>query len=500
MSQRLWPILLASALLAGCPATTHPPPPPPVPDAGGTSAGEKPDRSGLPKAAEARDWAPPGVTTFTLGNGMAVWHLRQAATPLISLRLVFPNGSAADPRDKAGLTGLTADMLDEGAGKYDALQLGEELQRLATDYGTSPSVDATTLHMSMLADTLAPSLSLLADIVQRPHLSAAELQRRQGLWVAQAISRESNPNDARVIVMQRVMFGEGYAGLPGYGTKTSLQRISLADVKRQYQAVFQPEGATFVVVGDVSREALAAALESAFGGWKGKPSASEAPVAEPPWPKNALYRVDFPGATQSSLALVARTEGAHSDDYFPALVFNWSLGGSFASRLNLNLREDKGYTYGAHAHLWRFQKTGLYALAAQVKSETTRASIDEVLGELEAIRGARPVTAEEHRIAVDGLLLGFPGRFETLGGMASQLADLVELGRPANWLTQWPDRVRAVTLEAANASAKRHAGQAYAIVVAGDVTALQGSLADIDRPVYDCDPEGNCKPAAPVDR
>jgi zinc protease len=454
------------------------------------------DRSGLPPPGPARDWAPPAIASWTLPNGIAVWHLERKGAPLISLKLVLPNGAATDPDDKAGLTGLTADMLDEGAGAHDALELGEALQRLATDYGASASTDGVMLSMHMLADNLAPSLALLSDIVQRPHLSDTEFDRRKGLWVAQAISHEADPNDARTNVIRHVLHGDGYGGWSGNGTKTTLARIEAADVKQQYQAVFKPQGASFVVVGDVSRDAIDGALKQAFGGWSGTPSAKDQERVLPKLPSNAVYRVDFPGATQSSIALARRADGAHATDYFPAMIYNFALGESFSSRLNLNLREDKGYTYGARANFWRWRHGGVYALSAQVKRETTRASVDEMIHELDAMGGDEPLSATEHREAIDGLLLGFVGRFEHIGGVAGELSSMVMLGKPSDWLSTWPEQVRAVSLAQADESAKRHVTVAdFAVVVCGDMKEVAPSLAGLDRPIYDCDPEGICKAA-----
>jgi len=436
------------------------------------------------------------VTTWSLPNGMKVWHLQQSQLPLIALRLVFPSGSSSDPPGKAGLTGLSADLLDEGAGTLSALELGDAMQRLATEYNAHASIDGVSLSMNLLSDKLQPSMALLADITQRPHLTGTELDRRRGLWVAQAISREANPNDARTIVTHRVLFGDGYAGWPGVGTKTTLKRITLADVKKQYQAVFQPEGAIFTVVGDVTRAALDEALRQSFGKWQGRPTAKPAKVAESKWPANGLYRIDFPGSSQSSVALAQRAAGSHAGDYFPAMVFNWALGGAFGSRLNLNLREDKGYTYGARSHFRRWRGVGTYSLAAQVKGDTTKASLDEMFKELAGIGGNKPLTTKEQSDAIEGLLLGFPSRFERLDSMAGQLAWLAHQEHPADWFLKYPQRLRAVTLETADTSAKRHAQRdAFAVIVAGDLGKIGASLATLDRPVYDCSPGGHCNKA-----
>ncbi|MEZ4438197.1 MAG: pitrilysin family protein [Polyangiaceae bacterium] len=489
---------LALALTTGCP----PPPPdavPPVTTAtpsASVAASEGPDRSRLPTPAPASDWSLPQVATWEMPNGMRVWHLEERATPLISLGLVFPNGSASDPVGKAGLTALTADMLDEGAGDKSALAFGEALQRLATDYHAQSDLDGVTLSLDMLADKLDPSLALLADAVRRPQLPKEELERRKGLWVAQALSRESDPNATRDVVMSRVLFGDAYGGAPIYGTKTTLKAIRHADVKAQYQALFKPRGVTVIVVGAVDTATLKQALDKHFGDWQGAPKLPPPrPVAKAPArPTEAIYMIDFPGSTQSSVALGRISSDAHAETYFPELVFNWALGGAFSSRLNLNLREDKGYTYGARASFSRWEKAGSYTLAAQVKRETTRPSVDEMLKELQRISGSAPLTAEEHQQAIDGLMLGFPGRFEGLSSTAGQLAYQARVSRPADWLGAWPTKLRDVSLEAARqAAVAQTLPSAFAIVIAGDRGVIDESFADLGRPIVSCDAEGSCK-------
>ena len=492
-SKWTWTLILGLVAVAGCPSSQP---------SGGTTPTSTaapelppPDRSQLPEAGPAPRWALDEVAHWTMPNGLAVWHLRQAHTPLVSIRLVLSSGAASDPPTKAGLSGLTVDMLDEGAGELSALELNEALARLGTDYGVSSERDSVRLSMDMLADQLRPSLRLLGDIVLRPQLPVDEMERRKKFWIAQALARQAQPNAVRDLIVTRVLFGDGYAGPPVLGTQSSLANITLADVQRYYRAAVLPAGATLVAVGDVDRDELSAAIDEVFGSWQGSPSVETAKPTKPPLPTRAVYLVDFPGSTQSSIALARRAEGAAASDLFAARVFNWTLGGAFSSRLNLNLREDKGYTYGARSGLWRWRDAGALVLSAQVKSDTTRPSLDEMHAELAALSGQRPLSEQEHREAVEGLLLGFPGRFETLGGIAEQLAAQAALGREPNWLHGWPQKIAAVTLAEASASAKRHVDVgAFAVIVVGDAATVGPTLRSLDLPTYRCDREGRCRP------
>ncbi len=451
------------------------------------------DRTGLPKPAAAPEWQPPAVSTWTMPNGITVWYLKQDQAPLLSLRLVLPRGAATDPRGKAGLTALTADMLDEGAAGKSALELNEAFQRLATDYGVSPATDGVIVALDLLADTLQPSLALLADVLLRPDFPAEEFERRKTQHLARALAAEADPGGTATVVLRRVLFGHGYGSRPAGGVRSTLSALTLADVKAQYAAVFQPKGATLVAVGAVEPHVLKGALDQALGGWEGAPSA-EPRVVHKALPAPGIYIADFPGSTQSSVTVARIVPGVDAtDDYFAAEVFNRSLGGAFTSRLNLNLREDKGYTYGARAGFNRWRQAGFYGLSASVKADTTKASIDEMLGELRRVTGEKPVTAQERDEAVGGMLLGFPGRFERMASVAGQLASLALDGRDPDWYRQWPERVKATSAEDAQAAANRYAQPVdrFVIIVAGDRAALEPSLKALGLPIVPYDAQGN---------
>jgi zinc protease len=222
------------------------------------------------------------------------------------------------------------------------------------------------------------------------------------------------------------------------------------------------------VVGGISHEAVAQHLERAFGDWGGKAKVEARPLA-PESGKGKLFFVDYPGAAQSVIGVARRAPGADAPDLFPATVFNRSFGESFTSRINLNLREDKGYTYGAGSAFQRFRKSGFYTISSDVRSDVTRQSLDEILRELDQLCSTRPLTAEERDASVSGLLLGYPGTFESIGLVAGRFAQLPIYDRPLDWYERWPERVAAVTLEQANEAGHHYCERAsYSLVVAGD--------------------------------
>ncbi len=485
---------LAAPLATGCAAATQTTPTP----TSAKPAAQAPaavDRSRLPlPQGDAPEWAPPVVQTWTMPNGLEVYYLKQDQAPLASVSLVLRRGAATDPAAKAGLTSLTADMLDEGAGRLGALELSEALQRLATDYAAGADTDTVTVRMNLLADKLDPSLALMRDIVMAPTFAPAEYERRKAQRIATALADEAAPPTGRGNVLRTALFGDGYAGTAADGTRATLERITLADVKQHYKALFAPKGAAMVVVGDLERAEVEAALTKHFGAWKGAPTATPRKVAAPRIVP-AIHVVDYPGAAQSAIAVARRAgpmpRGEAVGDYFDALVMNRVLGGAFTARVNMNLREDKGYTYGARTDFVRYREAGFWLAYAGVESPTTRASLDEIFKEIAEIKDTRPISAEELEQASGGLLLGYPGQFETMGAVAGQISTVAGYPLPNTWLTAYPSRVEAVTLSAAQGSANTFLDpKQMIVVVAGDLKAIRAELEGLGLPIYEYDAQG----------
>ncbi|MEM9691131.1 MAG: pitrilysin family protein [Myxococcota bacterium] len=497
-STSAYPLALAAYLftLGGCPAPepTTPEPPTVADSPPEREVTEPVDRSKLPSPTAVAPWKLGAVQTWKMDNGIHVWLLEQTHAPLVSLQVLFPHGRASDPAKMAGLTALTVDLMNEGAGSRSALELSEAGQRLATDYGDAVGLDSTAFYINTLAENIAPSLELLADVLRRPRFPPAEFKRRKAQRLAQIEARTADPGTMHALAENEALFGIGYGGLPTSGTTATLRPISLDLVKRHYEALIQPEGATIVVVGAVDRAALTSQLNRVFGDWRGAPKGNVVgPKLElnEPGSTARIFVVDFPGAPQSVLSVARRVPGLKADDYFASRVFNWSLGGAFSSRLNLNLREDKGYTYGARAGFDRHHKAGSYSLKARVKADTTRPSLDEMFKEVRDMVGGRPLSEVEYKKAVDGLLLGFPGRFETMNGTAGQLGFVASAGWDAAWLGKWPDRIRGVSIEEARASAQANLSRPedFVVVVAGDWSSLAESFSDLNREVVMCGKE-----------
>ncbi len=458
-----------------------------------------PDRTTLPTPAALKTFQVQEPEVWTLDNQLTVWFLPDHRTPLAIAKLILPTGAATDPVEKAGLLSITASMLDEGAGDKDALTIDRFLQNTATDYGSSVSTDKTTLSFDFLSENVNSVFALLSDFLQKPQFNQKDFDRVIKKAQAQAQADEDDLGDVATLVMRKALFGNGYGSNPPSGTTASLKRITLDDVRACHQAAFSPEKATLLVTGDLDRKTLEQALEP-LRNWKGQPKLTSADVTEPP-PAAGLHFVAFPGSTQSMVLLAHRVPGNAdvSEEAIKARfadgIFNQPFGSKFMGRLNMNLREDKGYTYGAHARFLRWNLAGMFMLKAQVEKNYTRATVDEMLSELMQIVGDKPITETEYQEGVDDQVLSLPMSFETLSSRADMFAQLIERGYSTDYWNRYTERTRAVTLQDAQASAMKNArGEDFIVVIAGDPELLP-SLEGLGLKITQWDRQGNIIPS-----
>jgi len=436
----------------------------------------------LPEPGPRKAWAPPPAKKLAMPNGQTLWLLERPNTPLVTLEVILPRGSATDPVGKAGLTRITADLLDEGAGPMGALELSEAFDLISTDYSAEVTTDATLLTLNGLSESFERALELLQYILKAPALAESEFQRRKQQHLAEALSRKDEPGQLLKEQLHRQVFGEGYLGLPTEGTEATLEAIQLADVRKHAAGLIAAEGAHFVVVGPLSEARAMRLFSRFFSDWKGKSTLTNRTLAAHT-PSPNVQIVPFPGAAQTALGVAKRAGNALAPEYYRELVMNERLGGSFTSRINLNLREDKGYTYGAVSLFQRYREAGLFAVMANVQAQATGPSLVEIFNELGAICGDRPLSAAERNEAVDGLLLGYPLRFESTHAIAAQLATLPLFDRPLDFYQAWPSRIDAVTVADAQASTAPYCRREdFDVVLVGDPEVILPQLEKIGAP------------------
>ncbi|MCC6557342.1 MAG: insulinase family protein [Polyangiaceae bacterium] len=430
---------LAAVALAACepPAAKAPPPPPAggpaasAPPAAGSAA---PDALGeKPALPPPRAFTPPAPVVFEAANGIKVWLLARPALPIVSVALAIPAGSASDPPKSAGLAYITADMLDEGAGSRDAVALSSAVNDLGATLSLGARPDGSFATLTVLKKNFPAAFSIFADVIARPRFDAKEWKRVSDLWQNDLKKRGDDPALVSSLVSHAALYGPGTAyGHPAAGLLSDAKGIGLGAVKSFYRSAWRPDRAVLVVAGAVTREEVTQAIEKELGGWKAPRAAAEAPVVpkrDPSWKPPRLVLVDRPGAPQSAIAVV-REGVAASDPRAPLLsLINTALGGSFTSRLNQNLREEHGWSYGARTAFSESRGQGLFMARAAVITEATGPALKETLGELSKMADSG-LTQEELAKVLAQDRADQIETYETVGGAAQRLATLAWLGLP----------------------------------------------------------------------
>jgi predicted Zn-dependent peptidase len=420
-----------------------------------------------PQVKPPAAYAPPVPEVFTTPTGLTVWLLARHTLPYVAMTLSMPTGSSSDPKGKAGLAFETADMLDEGAGTRGSIELSRAIDALGASLVTGATSDATTVSMSVLKKNLAPAFGLFADVVARPRLDAAEWRRVHELEKNDLVERASDPEEVERVVTRAALFGADHPyGHPVEGTLASSRAIGLDDIVRSYRAAFRPDRAVLAVVGDTSRAELTGILESSLGAWKAPSTPAPAPVAplapKGPWP--AVVLVDRPDAPQAVIAL-ARPGVAGVDPDAPLVArANLALGGLFTSRLNQDLREEHGYTYGASSRVSTARGVGTFVAAASVFTEKTAEAIKALVTDVGDYARAG-MTGDEADKTRKQWRADLVETFEAYDRAAEHLAVDAALGLPADHETTAALAAEGATRETLSKLARRYFDPEKALLV-----------------------------------
>lgn len=436
----------------------------------------KPDRSKPPALGPVRALKLPPVQKLRLANGLPVLLVESHEVPVVQVNVVVRAGAGADPQGKPGLASLAADMLDEGAGSATALQLSDEVDFLGADLSAAAGWDATTVGVHVPVKRLDRALAILADVVQRPTFPAAELERLRKERLTELLQARDEPSAIASVALARALYGKDHRyGTITMGTEASVRGFSREDLARFHGRAFQPNNAAVVVVGDVTAASIQPLLEKAFGGWKAEGTfASEVPAA-PQVAVREIWIVDRPDSAQSEIRIGRIGPPRSTADYYPLLVTNTILGGSFTSRLMQNLREQHGYAYGARSSFDYRLSTGPFVASAAVQTDKTGPSLTEFFKELDAI--GKTVTEAEVTKAKNYVALSFPSDVETTGDLASKLQEQFVYGLADGWLDQVVSRIQAVTLADVRRVATRYIEPGkVAVVVVGDRKKIEAEV------------------------
>jgi zinc protease len=381
------------------------------------------DRATPPALSPPADLKLPAVQLVKLPNRISIRVVEMREVPLVQVTLRVKGGARLDG-DLPGLATFTATLLDEGAGSRDAFGIAAEAAYLGAELTTSADWDYTYLSLSAPRRTLGAALDLLADVALRPTFRAADLSRERDLRLAEIVERRDQPNGMATLAFNAIVFPSAHPyHRPIGGDSASTVRLDSATVRQFYARTFRPDQSEFVVTGDISLQEARAEIGSRFGQWsqnrRPPPQPPKAPAVGPP-SHRAVFLVDKPGAAQSVIMIGAPGVMRSSPDYPVIEVMNTILGGSFSSRLNQNLRETKGYSYGAGSQFVYRPLPGPFVAWSAVRTDVTDSSLVEFFHELKAIRDSAVSEVELER-ARNYIVLGLPGEFETTGQMAAQV-------------------------------------------------------------------------------
>jgi predicted Zn-dependent peptidase len=440
------------------------------------------DRSRLPEIGQDPVFSFPSIVHHTVGEGLSVRTVEHRTVPLVTFVLQVTGGSAADPSGKEGIAALTADMIDEGTGALSAIEVSDALARIGAEYDVDVGADATVFSLTTLARFAQRGAALLAEMVMRPSLRESDFERVRQLRLDRLRQLKDVPPAVAERAFLRLMYGTHPYGHIAIGAERPLRAMTLTEVSNFHEATFRPSRATLVIAGAMSHDELAHTAAEAFGGWPGsRPSDTSSPTAadiEPPVLRRPrLTIVPREKAAQSELRIGRLAARRDTPDYAALLVMNAVLGGQFSSRINLKLREEKGYTYGARTGFdWR-RGLAPFVLQAGIHTAATADAVRESLQELEAIRGLRPPSESELLLAKASLTRGYPRNFETAQQVARSVAQLTLYELPDSYFEEFTPRVSRVEGSDVLSVAQRYLepGDVSTLIV-GDHTAIADSI------------------------
>jgi zinc protease len=433
------------------------------------------DRStGIPDVGGLPDLTFPAVQEATLDNGMRVVLAERHAVPVVEIALQFDAGYGADQGGKLGTSSFAMAMLDEGAGKMNALKISETLETLGANLNTNSGLDNSTIQLSALKENLAPSLSVMADVLLRPTFAAEEVERLRKRWISNIAREKSQPVQIALRLLPPILYGKDHAyGVPltGSGTESSIQSLTRDDLVKFHDTWLRPDNGTLFVVGDTNMDEILPQLNKAFAGWKNPASAKpvknigDVPVLE----TGKVILIDKKDAPQTLILAGELVPSSSDADYLALETMNNVLGGQFTARVNMNLREDKHWAYGAYTFTQEAKGQRPFMVYAPVQTDRTGDSLKELVMEMTGIKGDKPATAEEIEKVVKNNTNALPGQYETAGAVLGSLMTSHTYGRALDYPTTLKAQYEAINVDTVNAQTKQVRPEGLVWVLVGDL-------------------------------
>ncbi len=444
-------------------------PPPPV----AVTWPDEPFRAERPQPGPVPETPQPKPEQFTLDNGLEVYLVRQDVLPTVTINIAFDIGSVNDPAKKRGRTGICLDLLSEGTKNLDKVGFETKQADHAVNIYSYAGTESSSVALSALKDQLGPGLDLLAEMLREPGLRAEDLDRLRDRNKASVLQQKGSPSSISRRVLGSLVWGAKHP-YGGITTDQTLSSVTLADCKKVVSQL-KPNGARMFVAGHVTADEIKQAFGSKFGFWQGKAPASKK-IAKPKPGAGNIYLVHAPGAAQSVISVATPGPRRDAVDYVPTQMMATILGGSFSSRINMNLREDKGYAYGGRGSFHYYRGGSHFVAGSSVRTDATGPSLREIAKELAGMRNA-PVTAEELTREREGALLGLPAHFSTASRTLGTYASLVFYGLPLDWYTTYQAQLKQLDAAAIQKAATDHLPASdYVVLVVGDAEVVYNDL------------------------
>ena len=451
----------------------------PFPTAAPSSAGGA-DRSTLPMPQTFPEAPFPAMSQATLSNGVRLIVAERHAVPVVQFSLQLNAGYAADQSAAPGVANMAMEMLDEGTASMDALEISDSLSRLGADLSSGANLDFSVVSLSALKENLDASLAIYADVILNPAFSATELDRLKRLQLASIQQEKNDPTSMALRILPRLLYGAGHAySLPmtGSGTEEAVSALDRDDLAAYHTAWFKPNNATLIVVGDTTLTEIQPRLETLFARWRpGDVPAKTLPeVALPEKPR--VYLIDRPGSEQSMIIAGHLIPPKNEADDIAVEAMNDILGGAFTSRINMNLREDKAWSYGADTTIVATQAQRPFLAIAPVQADQTGPAMQEIKREIDGFLGAQGATEAEVATSKKRSTLTLPGRWETARAVARDIAELVRFPLPDDYWNGYAKLVTKLDVSEVNAAAKRMLDPARLTwVVVGDLSVIEAEV------------------------
>ncbi len=436
------------------------------------------DRSKRPIGSEKIKFIAPDIQKIVLGNGLEVLFCEKKDLPIIRINFLVNSGSKVDPNESKGLCNLLSMCIDEGAGEYTALQLADKFEMLGAQFSSACNEDVSVISLQVLSDNFIPALKLLTDIITKPHFEESDFEREKNKVLVRLNQSKVQTDYIADIAFEYFLFGEGSSyAYPVSGIEETVQNIQADKIRNMYKNSFSPTNSTMVVVGNIDMGLLQKELKPGIEHWQDRTIKNISVVNTSVKTQKKIFIINKTNAVQTEIRTGHITSKRSEIDYFQKQVVNLILGGQFSSRLNSNLREKNGYTYGVHSRFNYLKDAGYFAVSTSVDGTNTANALREIHKELNKINDG--ISEEELSFAKSSLIKKYPSNFETYSQIAINISSKVIHNLPDNYFENYIENLKTLDLEGVNkVSSSSIYYDKLVTVLVGDSTKILGQLSE----------------------